>query len=56
MSETNLVELPDGSIAAYLDAKLELTTPENAKYVRVLHADGRSVFGVLKPKGGKSDA
>ena len=45
-----LVELPDGGTAAFLSANLELTTKEAAVFVRVLYADGRSVFGVVKPK------
>lgn len=45
--EPELIDLADGGCAAYLDAKMELSTPENAMFVRVLYADGRSVFGTV---------
>jgi hypothetical protein len=41
-----LIELPDGGTAAFLNDALELTDQESATYVRVLYPDGRSVFGV----------
>jgi hypothetical protein len=44
-SQAQLIDLPDGGTAAFLNDALELTDKDSATYVRILYPDGRSVFG-----------